>query len=70
MDAKQALDELESRAFWGTSAEADFSKDTWTFEVKAMRCGAGPYLIVSAKDWEEIEAKVRASLGKTVGDEK
>lgn len=70
MDAKQALDELGNKAFWATSAEADFSKETWTFEVKSMRCGAGPYLIISVKDWEQIEAKVRAELGKSVVEEK
>lgn len=69
MDAKDALDELVNRGFWATSLEADFSKDTWTFDVKAMRCGAGPYMIISAKDWEEVERMIKASSqGKGAND--
>lgn len=55
MDAKHVMDELQNRAFWATSSEADFSKGTWTFDVPSMRCGAGPYLIISVRDWEDVE---------------
>lgn len=41
-----------------TSVEADFGKRTWTFEG-SFRCGAGDYVIIYRKDFEEWIAAVR-----------
>jgi hypothetical protein len=64
VDAKRALDELQSKAMLMTSDEANLVEGTWTFRAPWFQCGAGEYLIISLRDWKDLQQRAQSEGGQ------